>query len=471
MKTSTTARLLEPFGHCGLDRNGKLLLGVEVVSCLDGKPRDPSIALDIIFVVDVSGSMASSFGSKSKLVASIQFAIQLSSRLEPGDTVSVATFNHEANLLLFPTKISEDCVEKVRQVTSSLTASGGTNVLQGLNAAKVLAQEAKKLRKDQTHESRVLLLTDMNTGEVMSAKTTIKQCTTEMATEGIHVSYIGIGEDFNQDLTEEISVAEGSNYFSILNEEDFEKRIVSEIPAALCPVVRKFELLLTAPQYQITGIYGAAKEEKMNQDDNVGWTRDTHHLFGEGIQVSAMNLFHEGIPLEIVGLITNEALEKKPVTVAKEASVFPSPSFASTQAGEKIVNPPSDESKYAKGGWIIITLEQDTDKGNSTGFVRFQLNCTMLDGSVTKLVKDFSLQEVEKLQSEGIQNWASSEGMEKAIVLKQYVDVVKEVLSDDKSTGFPIHFLNWWNERVEKFHLQDENQNLQRLSELLSDEK
>eukprot|EP01126_Amoeba_proteus_P004986 TRINITY_DN11643_c0_g1_i12.p1 TRINITY_DN11643_c0_g1~~TRINITY_DN11643_c0_g1_i12.p1 ORF type:complete len:210 (+),score=55.13 TRINITY_DN11643_c0_g1_i12:1121-1750(+) len=209
----------------------------------------------------------------------------------------------------------------------------------------------------------------------------------------------------------------------------------------------------------------------MNQDDNVGWTRDTHHLFGEGIQVSAMNLFHEGIPLEIVGLITNEALEKKPVTVAKEASVFPSPSFASTQAGEKIVNPPSDESKYAKGGWIIITLEQDTDKGNSTGFVRFQLNCTMLDGSVTKLVKDFSLQEVEKLQSEGIQNWASSEGMEKAIVLKQYVDVVKEVLSDDKSTGFPIHFLNWWNERVEKFHLQDENQNLQRLSELLSDEK
>lgn len=55
LKASNTKELLEPFGHCAVDRWGNLHLGIEVVSVLDGMPRpSDSLPLDVILVVDVS---------------------------------------------------------------------------------------------------------------------------------------------------------------------------------------------------------------------------------------------------------------------------------------------------------------------------------------------------------------------------------------------------------------------------------
>ena len=78
-KSSTTEQLLEPFGHCALDRFGNLFLGVEVVSVLDGKARDPAIPLDLTLVIDISGSMGSKLAKDaiSKLEATKGFVVEL----------------------------------------------------------------------------------------------------------------------------------------------------------------------------------------------------------------------------------------------------------------------------------------------------------------------------------------------------------------------------------------------------------
>jgi hypothetical protein len=36
-----------------------------------------------------------------------------------------------------------------------------------------------------------------------------------MATQGIYVTYVGIGSDFNQKLTEKITVASGGSFFTL----------------------------------------------------------------------------------------------------------------------------------------------------------------------------------------------------------------------------------------------------------------
>lgn len=76
---NTTELLLEPFGHSAVDRKGKLFLGVEVVSVKDGKPREKDTALDIVLVIDISGSMDGYLGGEpiGKLEAVKGFVAEL----------------------------------------------------------------------------------------------------------------------------------------------------------------------------------------------------------------------------------------------------------------------------------------------------------------------------------------------------------------------------------------------------------
>jgi hypothetical protein len=97
-------------------------------------------------------------------------------------------------------------------------------------------------------------------GEVQAAKSVIIKQTVEGAEkQGIYVSYVGkqrgchmrcsaqlyalrtvgLGEDFDQHLTEEITVAPGCNYFCIKSCADFQDRIASQIASCFFQTVRE----------------------------------------------------------------------------------------------------------------------------------------------------------------------------------------------------------------------------------------
>lgn len=267
-------------------------------------------------------------------------------------------------------------------------------------------------------------------------------------------------------MTEIITVASGSNYFCILNKDDFDQRkcldlhshslvtgVSTQISAVFYPVVQEMELHLLTKQYRVEGIYGAGKEGKFERVDPAGWTEDKSHLYGEAIQTTVDELHEKNVPNDLVSIIVNQ-IDTKPIVVTKEKSVFPSPS--------------TKKPGYMKGGWIIIDLEPEATKGDAGGFVRIELHYRKLDGTLSKCVKDVDLSEAEKIQSSGAKNWASSEGLDKAVVLKQYVDGIKKTLSDDTTTAFPAEFLEWIQERVTKYELEKEHSSIMRLSDILA---
>eukprot|EP01127_Copromyxa_protea_P013849 TRINITY_DN3765_c0_g1_i1.p1 TRINITY_DN3765_c0_g1~~TRINITY_DN3765_c0_g1_i1.p1 ORF type:complete len:462 (-),score=97.12 TRINITY_DN3765_c0_g1_i1:70-1302(-) len=410
MKASATKELLEPFGHAGVDRHGKLFMGVEVVSSLDGKPRDPQNSLDVVLVIDISGSMGSHMRSKngnhfSKLEAVKGFVVELAEKLEPDDTVSVATFDNRAETLLPPTKISDNAIGKVRDSVALLQPRGGTTVYEGLKRGAELAREAQKIRltgpkkEGVRQETRVVLLTDMSDGEVRSAEEVIRKETVKMAEEeDIHVTYVGVGEDFEYELTEKITVAEGCNYCCIMEPEDFTKRVASEIGAVFFPTVKNMELVLITKQFKITGIWGAGKDGPLEHEDPTGWNPKNNHLYGESAQISAQKLSESNFPSEIVGVIV-DGTESKPLVLAKENSVFPSPS--------------TETPGYQKGGWIIIGLEPQGSKGGARGFVRFETRYTEFGSTCQKtVIKEVDLGEAEHAIKAGKKEWSFSEGID-----------------------------------------------------------
>jgi len=249
-------------------------------------------------------------------------------------------------------------------------------------------------------------------------------------------------------LTEAITISEGSNYFCILNDKDFEERVANEFAAAFIPTVKNMELLLTTKHYKVTGIYGSGKEGPISLKDESGWEVGNQHLFGEKVQTTVGSLNQMHMPNDMVKLIVNEANleQEKPIIISKENSCFPSPT--------------PEKPGYMKGGWIIISLEPTEDKGDVKGYIRFECRATLLDDKIDKFIKDVDLSGAEQAMKEGKKNWASSEGMEKALVLQQFVFTIKTTLdlNVNAPTPFPQEFLDWFDPLVEKFTLPKEKE-------------
>ena len=280
-KCSKTDKVTEPFPHCGVDHNGNLVLGVEVVSVYDGKPRTPGTTLDLVIVIDISGSMSSVVQSKSKLQLAKEFAISVAGKLWKDDELAIITFENTANTILSPMKAGN--MQAVTDAVNSLKTQGGTTVEAGLELGIKHAQDMRKNEKNKegnvNHFSRMLLLTDMRASEVRSAEKKIIELTKKAAKvnlrccflihsnlfflkDQIFTSYVGIGEDFDDRLTEVVTVSNASNYFSINSLEDFEKRVSNEMFSAFFPTVQDMELDIITKQHFVEGIFGAGKEIK-----------------------------------------------------------------------------------------------------------------------------------------------------------------------------------------------------------------
>lgn len=290
---SKTKEVVEPFGHTATDRHGELWLGVEMVSCFDGMPRPKGTSLDLVVVIDVSGSMDSAFsGSSSKLEAAKLFTIDVAKRLwKDVDEIAIVEFENKAQMVLNPTIVNDNIVAVVKEKVDPMNTHGGTTVQSGLELGCNTALEMKNRKKDRkNHFSRILLLTDMQDGEVRSAEEKLAELTIKAAKEGIYTSYVGIGEDFNDELTEKITVSIGSNYFCIKDVGDFEKRVANEMFSAFFPTIQEKELEIISKQHVVTGFFGAGKDIKYSKEGE-SWTRETQGDFKVSFSHFSVTLF------------------------------------------------------------------------------------------------------------------------------------------------------------------------------------
>ncbi|HYE62954.1 MAG TPA: VWA domain-containing protein [Phycisphaerales bacterium] len=155
----------------------------------------PSLA--IVLVIDKSGSME---GVKIQLAK--RAAVATAEAINPRDQIGVVGFDSEAEILLELTSAGDRAT--INDRISSLEAGGGTFLYPGMEDAHTMLQQSSARKK------HVIILSDGQTQGF--GYPDIAQL---MASDGITISTVGIGEGADQKLLEQIAGAGGGRaYFT-----------------------------------------------------------------------------------------------------------------------------------------------------------------------------------------------------------------------------------------------------------------
>ena len=236
-------------------------------------------ALNLVIVLDISGSMRSSFNdyyydqhgnrqraeggtTRPKMDVAKDALIDLTHHLRPEDRLGVVLFESDAHLAKPLREVERTDMDAIRgHIQEDVQAGGGTNI----SAAMELSEELMAEYADADHseyENRSILLTDaqINLGETDADE--LRGSLQENAAQGHHTTVVGIGVDFNVDLISQITRVRGANYYSVYSEDEFERRLGEEFEYMVTPLVYDLSLELDAEGYEISQVYGSTAADE-----------------------------------------------------------------------------------------------------------------------------------------------------------------------------------------------------------------
>lgn len=234
--------------------------------------------LNIVVVLDISGSMSSSFDKYyydkkehnkrkkpdlSKMQIANKSLVNMIEHLKDEDRLGVVLFDNKAYKAKPLRLVKNTDINATKKHILDLKSRGGTNWSEGYKSGLTLFEKLEpKLKDPQIYENRVIFLTDAmpNRGEL--SEKGLFGLVDSASQNGIYTTFIGIGVDFNNDLVEAISKTKGANYFSVHSDIEFAKRLDEEFDFMVTPLV--FDLSLTLTSNKIEAIYGTPDAKRSN---------------------------------------------------------------------------------------------------------------------------------------------------------------------------------------------------------------
>lgn len=157
------------------------------------QPREARVNLTL--VLDHSNSMS---GARIENVK--RAAHQIIDNLSENDFLSVITFNDRANTVIPAAPIADKPALKAR--VSLMTASGGTEIFQGLSAGV----EQNQVYRGSKLVNHIILLTD---GHTFGDQDRCMELAEEANKQGISISAMGLGHDWNDAFLDQLASKTG----------------------------------------------------------------------------------------------------------------------------------------------------------------------------------------------------------------------------------------------------------------------
>ena len=242
-------------------------------------------AANLVFLIDVSGSMSSS----NKLPLLKKSFRKLINQLRPQDRVAIVVYAGAAGLVLESTPGSQK--RKIYKALNRLSAGGSTAGGAGINLAY------KTARNNYLSDgiNRVILATDGDFNVGISSDQGLTGLIEEKREEGIFLSVLGFGHGNYQDKKMEALADNGNgNYYYIDRLEEAQRVLVEEMSGTLYAIAKDVKLQIKFNQenvvaYRLIGYENRVLAAKDFDDD----TKDAGEL-GAGHQVTAL---YEVVPV------------------------------------------------------------------------------------------------------------------------------------------------------------------------------
>jgi Ca-activated chloride channel family protein len=228
-------------------------------------PQDRLPAANLVFLVDVSGSMQSP--DKLELLKSgLKLLVR---QLDRDDRVSIVVYAGASGTVLEPTP--GDRTATITAALDALTAGGSTNGGAGIRLAYAVARQA--FITDGIN--RVILATDgdFNVGTVNFEM--LKQLVGEQRASGIGLTTLGFGNgNYNDHLMEQLADAGNGNHAYIDTLSEANKMLVDELASTLFTIAKDVKIQVefnpaTVAEYRLIGYENRALAREDFGNDRV----------------------------------------------------------------------------------------------------------------------------------------------------------------------------------------------------------
>ncbi|WP_232816124.1 vWA domain-containing protein [Chryseobacterium capnotolerans] len=256
---------------------------------LQGKniPSDLLPASNLVFLIDVSGSMSTQ--NKLPLLKS-SFKVLLD-QLRPKDKVGIVVYAGSAGVVLPP--MSAGAKDKIIEALDHLQAGGSTAGGEGIELAYKLAQE----NFIKGGNNRVIIATDGDFNVGISSNSDLKTLIEDKRKDGVFLTCLGFGMGNYKDNTLETLADKGNgNYAYIDNMQEANKFLGKEFAGSMYAIAKDVKIQIEFnPEYVKSYRLIGYENRKLKNEDFVNDKIDAGEL-GSGHTVTAL---YEVIPVHV----------------------------------------------------------------------------------------------------------------------------------------------------------------------------
>ena len=230
-----------------------------IVQIALNSPIDPSSLerkpLDLVVVVDTSGSMA----SDNKMNYVLQGLHRLVAEMEPGDRMALVRYSSDVKVLAGLD--DETDATALHEAIDTMYASGSTNLYEGLQTGLQMAVDVN----DPDRQSRVILMSDGLPTVGITDSNQILDMSDSFVTEGVGLTTIGVGLDFDVELMRSLAERGSGNFYFLDDPASIEEVFTEELDTFMVPIAQDVTIeVRTASGYTISSVTGATFWEARN---------------------------------------------------------------------------------------------------------------------------------------------------------------------------------------------------------------
>ncbi|KPK34494.1 MAG: hypothetical protein AMJ66_03625 [Betaproteobacteria bacterium SG8_40] len=228
-------------------------------------PRSQIPAANLVFLIDVSGSMRS-----DDKIGLLKTSLELLTReLREQDRISIVVYAGASGVVLEPVAGTEK--GRIIAALSSLSAGGSTNGAAGIRLAYAMAEQAFV----EGGINRVLLATDGDFNVGTTSFEALKDLVEEKRKTGISLTTLGFGSgNYNDHLMEQLADAGNGNYAYIDTLNEARKVLVEQMSATLQTIASDVKIQIefnprVVAEYRLVGYESRMLAREDFNNDNV----------------------------------------------------------------------------------------------------------------------------------------------------------------------------------------------------------
>lgn len=242
-------------------------------------PTDNLPASNLVFLVDVSGSM----NQANKLPLVKEAFKLLVDQLRPNDRVAIVVYAGAAGTVLPSTPGNQTAT--IKDALDKLSAGGSTAGGEGIKLAYKIAQE----NFIKGGNNRVILASDGDFNVGVSSEGELQQIVEEKRKSGVYLSVLGFGMgNYKDNKMETLSDKGNGNYAYIDNLQEAQKVFVSEFGGTLFTVAKDVKLQLEFNPKFVKGYRLIGYENRMLKNEEFHDDKKDAGEMGSGHTVTAL---------------------------------------------------------------------------------------------------------------------------------------------------------------------------------------